>query len=117
MPKPCRIDPAKLHGDAPAPGCRLCELAATRADYAELWGEPPPVAAPPVKSKLVVKEKPAAPPPCPHLGKPTGDTVQCPTCSGVVHLKVFDCKIHGTCTIGRPAAGHGCCAGCPDRPR
>lgn len=33
--KPCR------HADYHA-SCRICYLAATRSDYAKLWGEPPP---------------------------------------------------------------------------
>lgn len=46
---------------------------------------------------------------CKHLGLPTGSTVKCPTCRGVVSLKLLKCAIHGTCTLGKRVAGHGCC--------
>lgn len=56
---------------------------------------------------------PAAP--CVHLGGPTGDLIDCPSCTGAVKLKAFACDVHGRCTIARRAPGVACCAGCPDR--
>lgn len=115
MSKPCN---GFLYPDDPhvgyRPGCPLCELAATRADYAKLWNEPSP-RKPTGSVRPTPKSKPTLP--CPLLGDDTGTSVECPTCSGVVHLKVFDCSVHGTCTIGRPVKGIACCVGCTDRPR
>lgn len=56
-----------------------------------------------------------AEPPCRHLGAATGASVSCPSCRGHVELKLFGCAVHGDCTLGKPAAGHGCCVGCPDK--
>jgi hypothetical protein len=58
---------------------------------------------------------PAPAGPCVHLGAPTGETVQCPSCRGRVELKLFACAVHGRCTQGKAAPGVACCAGCPDR--
>lgn len=55
------------------------------------------------------------PPPCVHLGEPTGEAVECRSCGGSVRLKLRSCAIHGTCTEGKKVDGHGCCRGCPDR--
>lgn len=52
---------------------------------------------------------------CLHRGKETGETKQCPSCSGTVHLKVFSCAVHQTCTISRRIEGVSCCVSCPDR--
>lgn len=50
--------------------------------------------------------------PCRHLGPSTGETVECPTCSGRVQLKLFACAVHGTCTPGKAAPGVANCLGC-----
>lgn len=51
--------------------------------------------------------------PCRFLGEPTGETVQCPTCSGKVELKVFPCSVYGKATVAKRAEGvPGCCKGC-----
>lgn len=114
MPKPCRADG---HGDAPVPGCRLCELAATRADYAALWGEPiPPV----VRSAQDRRKIGASPPPCPALGAPTGLTVGCRSCSGLVDMPLYSCSRHGLTVLGNRAPASDdvkACRWCPDRPR
>lgn len=47
--------------------------------------------------------------PCAQLGKSTGATVECPTCNGKVHLKLFACAVHGQCTTGKRVAGVACC--------
>jgi predicted GH43/DUF377 family glycosyl hydrolase len=54
---------------------------------------------------------------CAHRGGPTGQTAPCRTCGGRVELKLYACAVHGTCTLGRKVEGHGCCQGCPDRPK
>lgn len=111
MPKPCRLYPDDPH-TAPRPGCRLCELAATRGDYARLWGEPAPNGATPAA--------PAAA--CPHLGEPTGETVPCRTCKRAdpVLLPVRRCGLHGRTVTGDRAPASDeitACRWCPDRPR
>ncbi len=52
--------------------------------------------------------------PCVHLGPPTGEFRDCPTCSGNVRLKVMGCGVHTTTTVGRKVDGVACCVGCPD---
>src|SRR4051794_10412603 len=39
--------------------------------------------------------------PCVHLGAPTGATVDCPTCTGHVRLKLFACTLHEECVPTR----------------
>ncbi len=51
-------------------------------------------------------------PPCVHLGPPTGATVECPTCSGSVRLKVFACEVYGACVLAAKPAGVRSCVGC-----
>ena len=52
---------------------------------------------------------------CIHLGKETGKLVRCATCAGT-KLKVFECAVFGTCTIGKRGVGAGgCCNGCYKR--
>lgn len=53
---------------------------------------------------------------CPYFGEPTGESIDCPTCSARVSLKVFACEVHGKCTPGRKVNGVACCRGCKDRP-
>lgn len=52
-------------------------------------------------------------PPCTHIGD-TLRTVDCPTCSGRVKVKVFACSVHGECTLGKSVDGVACCLGCKD---
>ncbi len=52
--------------------------------------------------------------PCVHLGPPTGQFRDCPTCSGNVRLKVMGCGVHTTCTVGRKVDGVACCVGCTE---
>ena len=54
---------------------------------------------------------------CAHLGERTGETRACPTCAGVVQLKLFECVKHGVCTPDKPVEGVACCAKCPDNTR
>jgi hypothetical protein len=58
---------------------------------------------------------PPRPGACLYMGEFTGDVVECQTCSGSVKLKVFNCAVHGRCTVGRRVAGTQCCANCLDR--
>lgn len=57
----------------------------------------------------------ATPPrdPCRHLGSETRQQV-CPTCSGSIRLKVFECRKHFEATIGTHLHGIACCVTCPD---
>jgi hypothetical protein len=56
---------------------------------------------------------PGGRPPCRQLGSVTG-SVECDSCAGRVHLKVFRCAIHGQCTIAREVPGVTCCTHCTD---
>lgn len=50
------------------------------------------------------------PPPCVHLGEPTGEVVACQTCAGTVKIKSFACAIYGTCTLAKRLTDvPGCC--------
>ena len=51
---------------------------------------------------------------CVHLGPDTGTRRTCPTCSGRVELKVFQCAVLGICTKGKAVAGVACCTNCPE---
>lgn len=103
--KPC--DAVARCGDAVR--CGECRLIAKNAAFNSSLTRTGPITR--------VVSQPVAVGPCPHLGAPTGETVECPTCFGRVRLKVLACTVHGRCTIGTRAAGvPGCCAGCPDRP-
>lgn len=98
MPKPCGHR-------APAAGCRPCHLAATRPDYAALWGEPVP-------SGPAVAPRGSSH--CGYRLRPTGAVVDCATCAGSVRLKVFGCALHGKCTLEQQHPEFACCADCPD---
>lgn len=49
---------------------------------------------------------------CAHLGEYSGQAVKCGTCSGGTRIKVFQCDVHGQCTIAKPVDGIATCAGC-----
>lgn len=51
---------------------------------------------------------------CTNLLSDTGAKATCPSCRGKVELTVFGCRVHGTCTVGKPVPGTACCKGCPD---
>jgi len=50
---------------------------------------------------------------CQHRGAEI-ERRPCKTCSGTVSVKVFECSLHGACSLTRPV-GVNVCAGCPDR--
>lgn len=53
---------------------------------------------------------------CVHLGAARRELVQCPTCLGMVKVKVFDCARRENCTIEKPVQMVGqevaCCKYC-----
>lgn len=78
-------------------GCPLCAKIASN---------------PKIAAALRPKKKPASPL-CRHLGKLTGERVECKECPGTRPVSV--CAIHGKCTIGRNTAGLPfCLGGCND---
>jgi hypothetical protein len=92
--RPCACDNWRA-GAYTRDQCRLCWLFHHDPAYRALWGGPPPA-------------------PCRHLGEAIG-TVRCPICTGVVHLKLFGCNVHASCTLATAITGYTCCANCPDR--
>jgi hypothetical protein len=50
---------------------------------------------------------------CLHRG-PVLREVPCLACRGQVRVKVFGCRIHIECTLGRMLADVACCAACAD---
>lgn len=55
------------------------------------------------------------PPPCAHLGKPTGITRTCPSCTGDTQVPLRQCAVHGSCTENSLLPQVQCCLICPDR--
>jgi hypothetical protein len=51
---------------------------------------------------------------CTHLGAATGETQECRTCAGSVRIKLFECALHGQCTLYKPLCQIHCCQTCPD---
>lgn len=51
--------------------------------------------------------------PCIHRGEENG-RIECPSCSGMVKVKTFDCVVHGSCTLGKRVDDVTCCVGCGD---
>lgn len=100
--RPCTCDTCAtdLRAQYTLDQCRLCWLYHHDGKYKELWDRSPGV--PDATA-------------CRHRGAATGDTIQCPACSGTVALKLFACAIHGSCTQSRPVESVACCANCRDR--
>lgn len=99
IPKSCPADGppcgnARL-GTFDADQCPRCWLVVPGQDVKP---QPPPK----------VKSSPVS---CPYRGEPTGEMVECPTCSGTVKLKVFNCSKNGRCTLGRKVDGIALCCG------
>jgi len=51
---------------------------------------------------------------CAHRGEATGKKELCESCRGKVYEKVYNCSEHGSCVVGRPIEGLGCCVTCAD---
>jgi hypothetical protein len=79
----------------PQPGCVYCAIREVPYWRGRWTTDPPPG-------------------PCRHLGPPTGELRECPTCLGRVRLKVLACAVYGGCLPSLKVEGLGCCAGCPD---
>ena len=103
MPRQC----AEYHADPSQTEqvCWLCWLDIHDASYREFWAN----------GKTVARALPVLD--CIHRSKePTGEVEGCLTCKGNRTLKVYTCAVYGTCTIGTPFAGRGCCStACKDR--
>lgn len=94
--------------------CRLCWLARFDGRYQKLWGLP--VTADDFGARRPARPpKPEREPACLRRGPPTGEVVECPSCSGRVRLKLLACEIHGKCTPAKALPGVATCKTCPDR--
>lgn len=55
-------------------------------------------------------DSPATTGPCVYLGEATGETTGCTEgCGNGTRLKLFQCAIHGICTLGKRGERGGCC--------
>ncbi len=111
MPRPCH----DRHPPSPET-CHFCKLAATRADYRELWEESPPggnVTIPRQPGWLKFQQANS----CVHRGLPTGREVGCAACGGKETMAaVYDCYLHDECTRrASKEKGLAFCSGCKDR--
>lgn len=52
-------------------------------------------------------------PRCRHLGN-AYDVAECPTCNGWMRIKLYECRVHTSCTLATPMSGRACCGECPD---
>ena len=78
-----------------------------------MGGDPKDATIPGHPTKIGVKPmarttKPAKPVPCVHLGKPTGETKPCLTCTGNVRLRIYGCAEFSTCVITGDVGLHQC---------
>lgn len=68
--------------------------------------------------ELETIKKPPSKHKCKYFGEELDEKVLCNTCKGKVELKVFECGIHGKCTLGKDGELHGCLgngSGCKDK--
>jgi len=81
----------------------LCQ---TRPDYYQLWeeGQGPGQDLPPPRPARTDSQ---------HRGGSVREAV-CPSCQGLVRLKVFACTVHTECTLARALGTRACCATCSD---
>ena len=108
MPHPCP------RHSSPAPDtCRLCWLLAHVRHFQRLYGLPETGEFENTPRLPVSSAKKNDP--CIYFGKQTGDSVDCPTCTGKVSLKLFACDLFGECTPVKPAPGVACCKGCESK--
>jgi hypothetical protein len=126
--RPCtcdRVDVGRAYD--PDAHCRLCWLYHHAPGSNREWGGDglvalvDGVAHVPTPRVHGVRQADATPAPAParrtRLCKLLGEEVErvvCPTCSGKVELKVFNCPIHSRCTIGKLIPGAHLCADCND---
>jgi hypothetical protein len=109
-------DPCKCKQFVPGqpwrPGqCAVCWHYHHTPAFREGHGERrPAIAATPGREAKTASPRPK----CNRRGEPTGEKVQCRTCSGRVELKLFSCSVHGRCTLGKSVPGIACCKGCED---
>lgn len=104
MPRPCHLrhpDPKQF------PGCALCRKYLGDDRYRRLWDGEPALGT----ERLRLRR------PCFFRGAETGDVEQCGTCPKGNRQKVFQCVIHGTCTVGRPVPGRIWCMKCNEYSR
>lgn len=95
-----------------------------RQQYLALWKQrrdgPPPA---PPNTRVGPPSPPATPEslPCAHRGGATGRTVACRKCKNLPPLDVYECRVHGACTVpNAPHTDHRTdkiqwCKYCPDR--
>lgn len=50
---------------------------------------------------------------CVHRGSEIREQ-DCPTCVGLIRIKVFQCALHRECTLAKPLDAIACCARCGD---
>ncbi len=93
-----------------APGCSVCRVFDTSHAHNRAWGGPGLLGAAAVQDRRQLGS-------CVHLGKATGDSVECGSCPrGKTRLKVHGCAVHGLCVQGRsPVSTLAGCDGCTDR--
>jgi hypothetical protein len=99
------------------PGCCLCKHlnanTVTGQTYRRIHLQNPPAV-----MAAIITDRPSAGPislPCIYQGQDTGEEITCPSCQGIVQLKVKQCSKHGECTVGKPVEGKACCMTCPDK--
>lgn len=102
MPRPCGHSRTE-----PDPNCGTCTLIERNPKVAAVYDGGNEVKR--LKSLLVLSG-------CPHRSAEAIGSVKCPSCSGNVTLKVYACKVHGSCTLAKRSAGHHVCKGCTDNP-
>lgn len=101
----CQNIPSEGQRYDPMTHCRQCWLYHTDSYFNRLWGGDGNVG------------KTMATATCCYLGKPNGEFVECPTCgdSKKTRLKLFECKIHGSCLPSAIAPSVQSCINCTDR--
>ena len=98
MNRPCTCEQCTPGQPYTPDQCRVCWLYHNDSAYRTLWNS---------------QEAHSRNGPCIHRGDLLRED-QCPSCRGVVRLKVFACGLHTECTVARVLTGCACCANCPD---
>lgn len=91
--------------------CGFCRHYAADAGFRGYWDARPAKLARLAAQRAGQPAGPAPSPrgPCRWLGEATGRFVTCPTCRGVVKLKLFACEVFGSCTLSERVEGVDCC--------